>query len=312
MKISKQAFHKTSEWIKRNARPLEAARWEYLFENGSKERVIYYLSAYQNDDGGFGNGIEPDFWLPSSSPMATWAAGQILMEIDVDPNEQIVQSMISYLMKTPQTEECMWPTVLPENNDYAHAPWWHWREDAQKNWMYNPSAELAAFLIAFSPDQSKVAELGWMSLEKAVNHLMESTEMDRHEINNYQTLIKLIKPYEKTLINRVGNSIGEIQEKVKNLINDCVDRDVANWSIGYKALPLDFISHPADPFYVGLENLVEQNILFYIEQMPDEGTWDISWEWVDYPKEFAIARRYWKGILAVKRYSIFKAFGYSE
>lgn len=65
MKISKQTFRKTSDWVKRNARPLEVARWEYLFENGSKERVIYYLSAYQNDDGGFGNGIEPDFWLPS-------------------------------------------------------------------------------------------------------------------------------------------------------------------------------------------------------------------------------------------------------
>lgn len=312
MKISKQTFHKTSDWIKRNARPLEAARWEYLFENGSRDKVIYYLSAYQNADGGFGHGLEPDFWLPSSSSMATWAAGQILMKIDVDPNEKIVQSMISYLISTPQIEEGMWPSVLPDNNNIPHAPWWHWKEGVQKNWMYNPSAELAAFLIAFSPDQSKATQLGWMSLEKAVNHLMEITEMDRHEINNYQALINLMKPYEKTLINKVGYSLNEIQEKVRQLINDCVDRDVANWSIGYKALPLDFISHPDDPLYVGLENLVEQNILFYLEQMSDDGIWDISWSWGDYPEEFAIAKRYWKGILAVKRYSILKAFGYLE
>ena len=67
-------------WIKRNARPLETARWEYIFEGASSDRVMKYLSAFQNEDGGFGHGIEPDFWLPHSSPMAIWAAGQVKNE----------------------------------------------------------------------------------------------------------------------------------------------------------------------------------------------------------------------------------------
>ena len=83
----KMAFIRAGRWIKRCARPLEVARWEYLFEGGSRERVLEILGAYQNEDGGFGHGLKPDFWLPSSSPMATWAAVRILSEVDVEPRE---------------------------------------------------------------------------------------------------------------------------------------------------------------------------------------------------------------------------------
>ena len=55
MKLSKDMFQKTKSWITRNARSLEMVRWEYLFENGSKEKVIRCLWAFQNEDGGFGH-----------------------------------------------------------------------------------------------------------------------------------------------------------------------------------------------------------------------------------------------------------------
>ncbi|WP_233711263.1 hypothetical protein [Lederbergia citrisecunda] len=55
----KHTFQKAAAWIKRNARPLEVARWEYIFKNGSRDNVVRYLAAYQNEDGGFGHGIEP-------------------------------------------------------------------------------------------------------------------------------------------------------------------------------------------------------------------------------------------------------------
>ncbi|WP_231638381.1 hypothetical protein [Rubeoparvulum massiliense] len=84
MKISKTTFNKTSSWLKRNARSLEVARWEYMCEGASRDRVIHYLSAFQNKDGGFGHGIEPDYWLPESSAIATWTAGKILLEIEAE------------------------------------------------------------------------------------------------------------------------------------------------------------------------------------------------------------------------------------
>ncbi len=91
---------KAALWLKRSGRSLEIARWEFLFEGGSKEQVISYLSAFQNDDGGFGHGLEPDFWSPQSSPMATWSAGQILPEIGATFEDEIVQKMLAYLLGT--------------------------------------------------------------------------------------------------------------------------------------------------------------------------------------------------------------------
>ncbi|HWO78259.1 MAG TPA: hypothetical protein VNM69_20530 [Bacillus sp. (in: firmicutes)] len=310
MKISNKAVCKSSKWIKRNARPLEAARWEYFFEGYSQDQVIHYLSAFQNKDGGFGHGIEPDFWSPYSSPMATWAAGQILIEIGANPTDEIVKSMISYLVNTYDKETGMWASVLPETNQYPHAPWWHWEEGVQEKWMFNPSAELAAFLVHWSSEESETSEIGWSAIEKAIDRLMKANEMERHEINNYQQLIKIMNLHKTTFNTRFHYSLSEVSNKVMSFVEKSVEWDASEWSTGYKSLPLDFIDSPEHPLSEKFSDLIEQNLNFYIETISDEGTWDISWNWGGYPEEFAVSRRYWKGILTVNRYKLLKSFGY--
>ena len=309
MEISNGLFNKSSSWIKRNARPLETAMWEYFFEDHTKEHVIKYLSAFQNIDGGFGHGIEPDFWTPYSSPMATWAAGQILMDIGADKNEKIIKSLISYLVNNYQEEIGIWPSILPENNQYPHAPWWHWQEGVQANLMFNPSAELAAFMVHWSPRGSVGSKIGWAVVEKAVNHVMTIDCMDRHEISNYLQLSKIMKFYEATFNTKIQYSLDEVTSKIIFLAEGCIDQNVSNWSAGYTTLPLDIIDHPMHPLCNKIGDLVEQNLNFFIEQLSEEGIWDISWRWESNPEEFAVARRYWQGILLVKRYRILKSFG---
>ncbi|TLS37063.1 hypothetical protein [Pseudalkalibacillus caeni] len=311
-KVSRSEFEKAKEFIQSKARDLEQARFEFLLKNGSKENVMEFLKPYQNEDGGFGHGIEPDFWLPKSSPMATWAAGQILIEVGADANDPVVESMISYLVETYHLETGMWCSVLPENNDHPHAPWWHWRKGVQDNWMFNPGAELAAFLVHWSSEESPAAHIGWSSIEKAVAYLMEQTEMDRHEINNFQQLVNLLKPSEAVFNSKLAHSLDDVSEKVMLLAVKCVEKDPSTWAAGYKALPLDFIDDPSHPLCEKFGPLVDENLNFYIDQMTEEGIWDISWNWGSYPKEFEVARRYWKGVLAVNRYKQLKEFGCLE
>ncbi|MUK87966.1 hypothetical protein GMD78_06085 [Ornithinibacillus sp. L9] len=309
MKIAVDTFHRTGLWIKRNARPLEAARWGYYFENTSSEQVIHYLSAFQNDDGGFGHGIEPDFWLPLSSPMATWAAGQVLMEIGADPEEEVVQSMLTYLANSVDEKTGMWSAVLPENNDYPHAPWWHWQEGVQQNWLFNPGAELAGFLVHWSPEGSEYASIGWRAAEKAVEHVMESTEMDFHQVSNFQQLLKIMLNHQVKFDTTMPNSFNEVMNKVMNLTDDCIEKDESEWATGYKPLPLDLIDDQEHPLFEKYRDLIEENIEFYVEQMTEDGIWNIPWEWGTYPEKFPVAERYWQGILAVNRYKVLRAFG---
>lgn len=44
-------YARSKKIILMNSRPLDMARWNYLFENGSKEDVINILKTYQNKDG---------------------------------------------------------------------------------------------------------------------------------------------------------------------------------------------------------------------------------------------------------------------
>lgn len=77
-------FEKARKWIYLNARPLDMARFQYLFENGSREAVLSVLAEYQNEDGGFGHALEADSFNPNSSPIQTWAATEILYELGIE------------------------------------------------------------------------------------------------------------------------------------------------------------------------------------------------------------------------------------
>jgi hypothetical protein len=310
--LSQNDYQLAKEYIQMHARGLERARFRFLFENGSKDDVMAELEKYQNNDGGFGHGIEPDYWTPHSSPMATWAAGRILNEVAADKDESIIKGMLSYLLKTQDAVTGMWPSVVPEINDFPHAPWWHWEENAQANWSFNPGAELAAFLVKWSDEGSVAAEAGWNSISKAIGHLMGEKVLDKHQINNYQQLVKLMKPYESIFNQRMQFLLNEVAAQVINLAVDCIEMNPQAWKTGYKPLPFDFIEGPNDEVFKKLEQLANHNIEFYINELSGEGVWDISWEWGQDQENFEKARKYWKGILLVERFKKLKEFGYLE
>jgi hypothetical protein len=89
-------YQNARAFIYRNARPLDFARWQYHFEGGGKDAVLTALSAYQNEDGGFGHALEPDSWNPNSVPLQTWTATEILREIKKVAVIQILIAVSAY------------------------------------------------------------------------------------------------------------------------------------------------------------------------------------------------------------------------
>ena len=59
-KLTKEQFERARQFLKTKARKLERALFEYEFESGGQEPILSALAAYQNVDGGFGHGLEPD------------------------------------------------------------------------------------------------------------------------------------------------------------------------------------------------------------------------------------------------------------
>lgn len=131
-------YKKAREFIYKNARPLDMARWQYHFENGSKDAVLNTLSYYQNEDGGFGHALEADAWNPNSTPIQTWTATEILREIDfTDNSHTIIYGILSYLESGQSFEGKFWFNTIKSNNIYPHAPWWHTESDSTCHNDYN-------------------------------------------------------------------------------------------------------------------------------------------------------------------------------
>lgn len=59
--------------------PLGVAMIDHAWNDGSPGAVIERLAGYQNDDGGFGRGLEVDIGSPASNPFATRLAMGILL-----------------------------------------------------------------------------------------------------------------------------------------------------------------------------------------------------------------------------------------
>ena len=77
-------YNEVRRWMLRNARAVELALWRCHFEHGDPKDVADALLAYQNEDGGFGNALEPDCWNPGSTPVATWTAIKYMLAVDFD------------------------------------------------------------------------------------------------------------------------------------------------------------------------------------------------------------------------------------
>ena len=61
--------NRAHDFMLRNARLLERRLFEATWTGGPSAAVVAALAAYQNADGGFGAGLEPDKRDPASQPV---------------------------------------------------------------------------------------------------------------------------------------------------------------------------------------------------------------------------------------------------
>ncbi len=122
MLINDTKFDAIKNLVYSEGRLLERKLFQYFFEDGSKEACIKALLAYQNDDGAFGNGIEPDLLTPSSNGIGTETALYIMDILDY-PDKDILSRISDWLSKNINDQGYIHhpPANLKE---YPHQPWW--------------------------------------------------------------------------------------------------------------------------------------------------------------------------------------------
>lgn len=313
--LDKNAYKEVCTWIHRNARPLEMALWDFYFENGSKEAVIDALAYYQNEDGGFGNGVEPDCWNPESSPYSTLVALGILERIafveTVGIGHPMVQGILRFLESGKYSNEDGWLFSIPSNDNYAHAPWWGYDEEQNKIQSMGITAGLCAFILNFGDRGSELYERAFAYTKKILKKASESDEFGEMGAGGVCSLIGTIM--QKNLTSSF--ECESLMDKMAAVVNSTIERDTQRWSM-YTPRPSEFIPAPASPFYKGNEAIVEKELDYLIETRNPGGVWNITWTWFDltekYSGEFAVSQNWWMASKAIEKLGFLKNFGRVE
>lgn len=296
----------SKKFILKNSRPLDMARWNYLFENGSKEEVISALKAYQNDDGGFANALEPDCWNINSIPLQTWVATQIIKEINLDDKKHpIIKGILDYLSSKDEFDGHRWHglNTVVTNDNYPHAPWWSYRQKQEST--YNPTASLIGFILKYAEKDTDIYKSACELSKEAYDYFKDNFPLESmHESACFVELYDYIK--ECSILNLLD--MKEFKRLLQKQINQVITYDTKIWNTDYICKPSLFINSKSSDFYLENKEICDFEYQFILKAQNEDGSWGVTWEWNDYPEEWAISKNWWKSDIIIKNIKYIREF----
>ena len=300
------SFEKARCFIYRNARPLDLARWQFAFENGDADAVLNALSFYQNDDAGFGHGIEADFLNPDSSPIAAWAATEILNEIGFsDKTHPVVTGILRYLDSGADFngELGQWLNCVPTNNDHPHAVWWTYNGD--DGGKYNPTAALVGFILKFAePDTALYAKACNIAKQAAEWFISNVPFCEQHVTACFVNLYNALEAYCPDIAD-----MKLFEEKLRENVKICICPDKEKWAVEYVTKPTDFMITPDSIFYADNKEAADYECEFIVQTQLPDGGFPVTWQWWTDYTEFYVSQNRWQSAFALKNMRYLKAHG---
>lgn len=283
-------------FIYKNARPLDIARWKYLFEGGSKNDVLEALSVYQNEDGGFGHALEPDCWNPNSAPVQTWVATEIIKEIELnDKTHPLIQGVLRYLGSGKDFNGHTWLNTIPSNDGYPHAPWWNYEVDETVS--YNPTACLIGFVIKFADEESSLFKLACQLVKEAYDYFKNSFPMDSmHTVSCFVALYEYLKDSSADTVVDMAEFKSFLHKQIQHIIT----HDTSKWAVEYVCKPSLFINDKSSEFYMENKEICDYECQFISQIQKEDGTWAITWTWEKETEEWHISKNWWKSDWIIK------------
>jgi len=304
-KLTTEAFARAASFMTTLARPLERARFEHDFQQLPAEAVLAALAAFRNDDGGFGQALEPDLWMPASSVLCTAEALHVLYELGVSPGHPFVIGAVDWLVAAFDPELGAWRQVSQEAEAYPHAAHWRWELHADgKRWPVGvlPRAEVLSHL--------------WRNSARVPTELLE--DQTRRLVSDFASCDAL-----------GGDSVGRCEMFVRTTEapsearaaiaarmveagSEIVTLDRTAWN-RYCAKPLTLAPDPACVLAAPLARDVERNLDWEIEQQAEDGSWAPNWTWGGaFPSAWTQAERWWRGPLTLQALRSLRAYGRIE
>lgn len=300
-RLSSARFQKAKAFIYTHARPLDTKLYEYHFEGGSADAVLNALAAFQNADGGFGHGLEPDFRLAASSPMATTVGLQYATAVSALSTHPLVQNAIRYLINTYETQNAYWPAAFENVNDAPHAFWWHVEAltpPVEAAWP-NPSAEITGYLhqhASLVPADFLTAVTARAQQNLTSSEIISGDTPQKYNVLCWQRALPYLPEGMKTAvtaaITRTYQTYDAIQPDTFGELS----------VLAFAPNPLSLLAQLAP-------ETVAQCLDDELNKQAEDGGWWPSWHWGQYEEVWPVAKKEWAGIITVENLQVFQAFG---
>jgi len=304
--LSQAAFERARQFLLQQARPLERALFLQRFEGAGSQDVLAALSAFQNDDGGFGRALEPDLRSPSSSALATAIGLQTLVELDCPAEEPRVRRAVAYLLATHDERTGVWRVAPRDVNAYPHAPWWHDQDGSLERtfdgFLTIPRVLVVAGLQHYAP----LVPADWLESVRAdtIRDIEADPELGGGGGSDLMYAVVLAETRGLPQPDRQ-----RLVARIRQTIPAAVVGDPARWNT-YCLTPLRVIANPRTVGADLIAAQVRMHLDYQIDHQSAEGTWDPVWSWAGtYPEVWAQARLEWRGHLTLETLTQLRAFG---
>ncbi|HEY5107537.1 MAG TPA: hypothetical protein VII73_12330 [Caulobacteraceae bacterium] len=272
-----------------NGRLLERRLFAFHFDGGSAEAAVAALAAYQNLDGGFGAGLEPDKRDPASQPVDVQFALETLDGLGVMGGPMVLRACD--WLSSVTTKDGGVPFALPSVNAAPHAPWWAVAEDAPPA-QINPTAAIAGLLLKHGivhPWLDEATVFCWRSIEAGA----------RAEFHDLMPMIAFLENAADR--GRADAALAQIAKVIMAPGVVALETDAQ----GYVHKPLEWAPRP-ESFCRALfdDRVLDAHLDALAARQQADGGWPIFWE----PISQGVALE-WRGVATLQALRTLSAYG---
>jgi hypothetical protein len=269
------------DFVRRDARVLERRLFATVFEGADPQGVIDALRGFQNADGGFGQGLEPDKRCPDSLPLDVEVAFDTMLAAGAR-DEEMIRRAVDWLDRIATADGAV-PLCGPAVGGYPRA-------EHISEWTYQPSINPTAGLVG------RLHKLGiehpWRDRASTwcAGELAQSFPEDAHGMHE---ALEFLEHTGDVDLDRVRDWL----PKLGYFRADAADPT-------YGVTPLQFAPTP-DSFWRPLftDAQLDAHLDRLIADQQDDGGWAITWE----PPGPAATLEY-RGIVTVGALRTLKAY----
>ncbi|TFE27252.1 hypothetical protein [Cohnella luojiensis] len=292
--LSKDAYENARRFLLTRGRKLEAALFLHEFEQGDAEEVYKELATFRNEDGGFGNALEPDIRCAASSALATTTAMQTLLKI-TERNEEMIEGAMRYFLSTYDESRHGWDIIPQEAEQFPRAIWWEY--GAFLDHWGNPNAEIVGYF-------NQIPSVECTELAATLNSYVTEQLREVSDLNEMHEMACYLR-WAETLPEDSRKAIGG---KLDEFVNNCVIKNPADRQ-GYGGYPLLIVDSPVSRYYPWYSEVIPGDLDSLIESQGEDGAWSPNWAWGRFEETWEKARVEWQGILTLKALRTLRSFG---